>query len=249
MTTLCPEYARAWLRRWDAQQERYVAERERRFEVVGDVLRHALADRPRPLVLDLGCGPGSLAVRLARRLPDARVIGVDTDPLLLALGRSAYPEVARFAEADLRRPGWTARLGLEEAADAVVSATALHYLPVADLAAVYEELAGLIRPGGLFVNADNLYDEQPAIAALAAAVRGERVGDGEDWASWWRAAGQDPVLAPLVAAREAGGTVEGDHRVSVAVHAALLRQAGFAQVGTVWQTGDDVVLAAVRQAP
>ena len=33
-----PAVATAWLRRWDAQQEHYIADRELRFTVIGDVL-------------------------------------------------------------------------------------------------------------------------------------------------------------------------------------------------------------------
>ncbi|GGT04045.1 methyltransferase [Planobispora rosea] len=240
------ELARAWLRRWDAQQERYVADRERRFSVIGDVLAHSLSGHDRPLVLDLGCGPGSLSARLARRLPSARIVGVDNDPLLLALARGAYPRAARFVEADLSLPGWSAALGLDREPDAAVSSTALHYLPPRTLAEVYRELAGRMRSGGVFVNADNLYDEQPAIAGIAATLRRTRVGGGEDWTSWWRAVAAEPALADLVAEREKRASAGGDHRMSVAVHGELLRQAGFDQVGPVWQAGDDVVLVAVR---
>jgi trans-aconitate methyltransferase len=35
-------------------------------------------------VLDLGCGPGSLAARLLERLPAASVVAIDSYPLLLA---------------------------------------------------------------------------------------------------------------------------------------------------------------------
>jgi len=38
------------------------------------------AGRPDPLVLDLGCGPGSLAVRLLGRIPAATVVGIDASP-------------------------------------------------------------------------------------------------------------------------------------------------------------------------
>ncbi|GIH79074.1 class I SAM-dependent methyltransferase [Planobispora longispora] len=245
-TPLRPELAEAWLRRWDAQQEQYVADRERRFTVIGDVLGHSLSGRDRPLVLDLGCGPGSLSARVIRRLPSAQIVGVDNDPLLLALARSVHPRAARFVEADLRLPGWSALLGLDRELDAAVSSTALHYLPPQTLAEVYRELAGRMRPGGVFVNADNLYDEQPAIAAVAAALRRTRVGGGEDWTSWWRAAAAEPALAGLMAEREEGAAGGGDHRVSASVHGALLRRAGFGQVGPVWQAGDDVVLVAVR---
>ena len=55
-------------------------------------------------MLDLGCGPGSLAVRLLDRMPAARVVAIDTDPLLLALGRAAYGGRSglRFVDQDLR---------------------------------------------------------------------------------------------------------------------------------------------------
>ena len=82
------EQAQAWIDRWDAQQQAYLPDREERFTALIDAVEEA-AGRPDPLILDLGCGPGSLAVRLLDRLPQATVIAIDADPLLLALGRAA----------------------------------------------------------------------------------------------------------------------------------------------------------------
>jgi hypothetical protein len=44
------------------------------------------------------------------------VIAIDTDPVLLALGRTAYGDRdgLRFADVDLRSDGWTGALGLEQ---------------------------------------------------------------------------------------------------------------------------------------
>ncbi len=42
-------------------------------------------------MLDLGCGPGSLATRLLDRIPAATVIALDADPVLLAIGQAAWP--------------------------------------------------------------------------------------------------------------------------------------------------------------
>jgi len=50
-------------------------------------------------VLDLGCGPGAVAARLADR--GARVIGIDRDPELLAIARARCPHGCRLVEADL----------------------------------------------------------------------------------------------------------------------------------------------------
>src|SRR5580692_12515812 len=91
--------ARGWIDRWDRQQEVYMPDREERFTALIDAVE-AGTGRPDPLVLDLGCGPGSLAVRLLARLPAATVIAADADPVTLSLGRAAYGDLRglRFAD-------------------------------------------------------------------------------------------------------------------------------------------------------
>src|SRR5215469_1504856 len=137
---LDPAAARDWIGRWDRQQEVYLADREDRFTALIDAVE-AGTGRPDPLVVDLGCGPGSLAVRLLTRLPEATVVAVDADPVTLSLGRAAYGDVPglRFLDADLRVPGWEASLGLDPAqqVDAVVSTTALHWLTAPELRQLY----------------------------------------------------------------------------------------------------------------
>ncbi len=249
-----------WVSRWDAQQEWYMPDREERFTVLIDAVE-AGAGRDDPLVLDLGCGPGSLAVRLLDRMPAARVLAVDTDPLLLALGRAAYGGRAglRFADQDLRNPGWAAALGLERPADAAVSTTALHWLDAAQLRAMYAELATVLRPGGLVLDGDHLKEDEaavPVLARLADAVserdaRRRSGGPGEpreDWKAWWEAATADPELAGPAAERGRRRLSE-DHHGSESVlliqHVAALRAAGFAEIGTLWQYGENRILCAV----
>src|SRR5258708_40023169 len=116
--TLTQAAADAWIARWDAQQQAFLPDREERFTALIDAVQEC-AGRDDPLVLDLGCGPGSLAVRLLDRIPAASVIAIDTDPLLLGLGRAAWSGRSwadsgsgrlgslRFADLDLRVRGWT----------------------------------------------------------------------------------------------------------------------------------------------
>ena len=70
----------------------------------------------------------------------------------------------------------------------------------------------------------------------------------ENWHAWWDAAAADPALAGHVAER-ARRRVEAGHHVSestlLATHVEALRAAGFAEVGTLWQRGDNRVLCAV----
>jgi len=253
------DVARAWIDRWDRQQEGYIPDREERFTVLIDAVEAGVG-RPDPLVIDLGCGPGSLAVRLLQRLPRATVIAVDADPVLLALGRAAYGDVPglSFVDLDLRTPDWSARLSVDRLADAAVSTTALHWLPEPHLRAVYKELATVLRPGGLFLDGDHLGADERATPTLARLERAvceyeerRRFAEGrpEDWRAWWDAATADPALAEAVALR-AERSDDGGHGSAETLrldsHVSALRDAGFAEIGTLWQHGDNRLLCAIR---
>jgi SAM-dependent methyltransferase len=234
---LTRDAAAVWIDRWDAQQQGYLPDREERFIALIDAVQEC-AGRPDPLVLDLGCGPGSLAVG-----PDG--------------AGSARVGSLRFAEADLRLPGWSAALGMERLADAAVSTTALHWLPPDALAAMYAEVATVLRPGGLLLNGDHLTEDEataPTLARLGRALneREERRrapdGRSESWAGWWDAVQVDPALADLVATRRTRSP-ESEHHGSpsglLSEHLGALRAAGFTEVGTLWQRGDNRLLCAV----
>jgi SAM-dependent methyltransferase len=257
---LTPAAARGWIERWDAQQAGYVPHREERFTALIDAVA-AAAGRDDPLVLDLGCGPGSLAARLLDRLPAATVVAVDADPVLLALGRAAVGRPGlRFADQDLREPGWAAALGLDRPADAAVSTTALHWLAQGELAALYAELATALRPGGVLINGDHLADDAPTLArlgdALLDAERQRQYPAGppeqpENWTDWWAAVLADPVLAGPAARRGDRSRLPAHHTAQsefLEMHVAALRAAGFSEIGTIWQHGASRLLCAVTPA-
>ncbi|MGC9377979.1 class I SAM-dependent methyltransferase [Streptomyces sp. MH13] len=247
--------ARTWVERWERQQQRYAVDREERFTVITDVVEHVTAGRSRPLLLDLGCGPGSLAARLVDRLPDAEIVAADMDPLLLELGRTHHADAARYVDTVIGAHGWTDDLGLERPLDAAVSTTALHYLPEPVLLDTYRRLAVLLRPGGVLVNGDHFPPDEATCSDITAYVgrrRAERTGGHahEDWQEWWTAAARDPELADLFAERAqrraAHGGSGGGEDLAVDRHAELLRRAGFRHVAPVWQFGDSTVLVAVK---
>ncbi len=260
-----PEVARRWIGRWDAQQQAHLPDREERFTALIDAVEEC-AGRPDPLIIDLGCGPGSLAVRLLGRVPGATVVAIDRDPVLLELGRAAWAgrmgggtaAGLRFADLDLEVPGWSAALGLGRPADAAVSTTALHWLAPGALGPLYAEVAGLLRPGGLLLNGDHLAEDQaaaPVLARLGWALieREERRrapgGRGETWDGWWAAVTAEPDLAGPVAERARRAPPAAHHGSPsglLATHVNALRAAGFGEVGTLWQRGASRLLCAVR---
>ncbi len=256
--TLSRAAALAWMERWDDQQQVYLPDREERFTALIDAVAEA-AGRPDPLVLDLGCGPGSLAVRLLDRLPEATVVAIDTDPVLLALGLAAWSgrPGLRFADIDLRIPGWSRGLRLDRQADAAVSTTALHWLAVPELTAMYAELITVLRPGGVLLNGDHLEEDEktaPTLARLGSALiaREEQRrfpgGHAENWADWWTAVLADPALAAQRAERDRRRHSSDHHQpetLRLRSHVTALRAAGFAEIGTLWQRGSSRLLCAV----
>lgn len=94
--------------------------------------------------VDVACGDGYLVELLARRLPSAQIVGIDMTPEELAVARGrALPENVQLVTARAES------LPLPDAsADAVVCHMALMLFD--DARSVINELARVIRPGGIF---------------------------------------------------------------------------------------------------
>jgi SAM-dependent methyltransferase len=237
----------AWQESWDRQQEWYLPDREERFRIMLDMVEALVGTAPR--VLDLACGTGSITARLLARFPDATSTGVDLDPALLAF---AGDERVRLVTADLKNPDWPTKLPYDSY-DAVLTATALHWLHREPLADLYGRVAGLVRAGGVFMNADHMIDETtPRINAAERAQRHARMDQAKrdgilDWAEWWQLAAKDPVLAEPTARRYEiyGEHADGD-MPSARWHARALREKGFGEARPVWCSPSDTLLLAVK---
>ncbi|MEW5847966.1 MAG: methyltransferase domain-containing protein [Myxococcota bacterium] len=111
-----------------------------------------LALQPGEAVLDVGAGTGTLAILLKQRVPSARVVGLDIDPAILEIAG----EKARNAGVDVE---WKEAPAQDlpfraQSFDRVVSSLAFHHLRSADKHAAMEEVARVLRPGGMFLLAD-----------------------------------------------------------------------------------------------
>ncbi|TQV83146.1 trans-aconitate 2-methyltransferase [Denitrobaculum tricleocarpae] len=73
-------------------------------------------------VLDLGCGPGNSTELLARRYPEAEILGLDSSPDMLSKARERLPQ-AVFLEADIA--SWAP----EKPFDLVFANAVLQWLP------------------------------------------------------------------------------------------------------------------------
>lgn len=253
-----PLDAAAWQDSWDRQQNHYMPDREQRFAAMLDAVEAVVGSAP--TVLDLACGTGSITARLLDRLPEARSVAVDVDPALLAIAAATFagdPRV-RIVRGDLADPSWPDEIdpapGAAGRFDAVLTATALHWLSQDVLRRVYRDVVGLLRPGGLFVNADHMSDAGLPTVAAALAEQHRRHQEASsaagvaDWDEWWQGARRAPELSALVAERDRrfGGTHARSFAPPVDFHLEALRAAGFGEVGQIWRGGNDAAVAGLR---
>jgi SAM-dependent methyltransferase len=243
----------AWQESWDRQQEAYLPDREERFTALLDTVA-ATADGPGPAVLDLAGGTGSISLRVLRRFPYATTTLLDVDPVLLTIARESLDQRSTVLTADLRDPDWAAGLPRHDY-DAVLTATALHWITPERLATLYAEIRQVLRPGGVFVNVDHMPDDglpglTTKLGDRARARRESRYTAGAvlSWDAWWDHVTEDPVLGPLVEQRR---KVFADRHATewnppLSWHLDALRTAGYAEAGLVWRGARDAAVTGVR---
>jgi SAM-dependent methyltransferase len=102
-------------------------------------------------ILDLACGPADITVRFARAYPDARLVGLEGSPPMLALGRQRVHEAGlddRIGFAHMRLPD--ADLSQLGTFDAVVCTNSLHHFH--DPSVLWDAMRATARSGAcLFV--------------------------------------------------------------------------------------------------
>jgi trans-aconitate 2-methyltransferase len=95
-------------------------------------------------VLDAGCGSGRVTAMLLERLPEGRVIAVDSSPSMVEAARELLPaDRVETCVADVEK------LELDEPVDAVFSNAVFHW--ILDHDELFEHLHAALRPGGQLV--------------------------------------------------------------------------------------------------
>jgi SAM-dependent methyltransferase len=128
------------------------------------------------VVVDLGAGTGQFALQAARRF--GRVIAVDVSPAMVAALR-AKAEAEGIDNLTAERAGFLS-FNPGHPVDGVFTRHALHQLPDFWKAVALQRIADMLRPGGVLLLRDLIYDFSPAEAA-------------DVFAGWLAGAATDPA--------------------------------------------------------
>ncbi|MBU2509976.1 class I SAM-dependent methyltransferase [bacterium] len=243
----------SWTKRWDQMQERYLAERSERFNQIVKIIKATQPEASR--ILDIGCGTGSLSQRLLKELPNVELHCVDIDPTMLWITESLktkFEDRIQIYRLDLRDNSWAKNFSLPF--DAVVSATALHWLNACQLNTLYQTIGQLLCSGGIFLNADHVGSESLKIQKYWKACREklrsiENNNASDDWDSFWSSYSKalkldvNKIHNHLFKDRE-GGPEDG---LPLSWHVDRLRENGFSMVDCFWRCNCDAIYGGLKE--
>lgn len=115
-----------------------------------------------PQILDIGAGTGLLSSFLLNRYPEARITLIDISEKMLEVARQRFSgnENIKYVVGDYTK------LNLSEEFDLVVSALSIHHLEDSDKKELLRKCYSVLKPNGIFINADQVIGETPYIDSL-----------------------------------------------------------------------------------
>jgi tRNA (cmo5U34)-methyltransferase len=210
---------------YDALRRRLVPDYDGFYRAAVEALERVGGDVRR--VLDLGAGTGLLSAAIADAFPDVEIELLDASQAMLALAQrrlGGFVHAVYVADMSGAVPAGPF--------DAVVSALAIHHLEHPDKRALMARVHAALRPGGVFVNAEQVDGPTPKLTAIY-----ER-----RWADDCRALGAAPH--EIDAARE---RMRHDRCADVQTQLQWLRDAGFATADCIYKSWRFAVLIAQKE--
>ncbi|MGH7951887.1 MAG: class I SAM-dependent methyltransferase, partial [Limisphaerales bacterium] len=159
---------------------------------------------------------------------------------------------AKLILADLRMDNW--RKQLPASFDAIISATALHWLKEVEMKNLYRQISKLLRPGGIFLNADHVASRNSRVQMFWGKSRGEmrRVENktGEDWEKFWKSYTQALEISGQrnKSERVLGGWNGGvEDGLPLEWHFNQLKANGFVHLDCFWRCDCDAIYGGFRK--
>lgn len=190
-----------------------------------------------PHIVDLGSGSGRLAGRVLDEFPGSAVTLVDRSEPFLEIARGRLDPARSRLVVSALQDEWAA--AIDRPVDAIVSMSAIHHLETPEKRTLYQRCFDRLRPGGLFINADEVRPDDPAEYLQRLRTWGRHmdavVAEGRvtpamaDALRSWQERNIDRFEEPRRSGDDCHDTAD--------VQLAMLRDAGFTDVTVPWAKG------------
>lgn len=207
--------------------EEYDSQRRKLIPCFEDFYKTATAlanvHNSRPAILDLGAGTGLCSYFLLKKYPDAQLTLIDLSDKMLEVARKRFANhlSVQYITQDYLSYQYP------EQYDIIISALSIHHLTGRQKEDLYKKSFQLLKPGGLFINADQVLGQTEFLENLYQT----------DWRVKIKASGLGSE--ELKAAYE---RIKLDTMSTSADQLTWLEQAGFADVDCVYKYFNFVVL-------
>jgi len=211
---------------YDSQREYIIPEMQQYY---GAAVWAMETCEPKPAILDVGAGTGLLSAFLLEKFPHARLTLMDISENMLDMARQRFAMrsgteyiVCDYSQMDLGGPY-----------DIVCSALSIHHLSPEDKRQLFGRIFSALKPGGMFVNADQADGETPYFS--------------QRYLDYWNAFLRS---GPMTEAQHAGilkrrDTLDRNEKLSVQLM--WLAEAGFSDVDVVYKNRTFIVTVARKE--
>jgi tRNA (cmo5U34)-methyltransferase len=182
-------------------------------------LFHYLPDSLVPKqMLDLGCGTGNLTATALKYFPDAQIHALDISGEILEECRLRF---AGHTNIHYHQQDFNSLNFADDSFDLIISGIAIHHLPDAEKIKLYLSIYKVLKPGGIFIFADQTSGATTEIYHKhITRWKDEAFKLGSTQQNW------DMWMAHQTAH---------DYHSSIVWHIDHLRQAGFTDVDVIWK--------------
>ena len=165
------------LTKFDEIAQKYDSQRRKLIPCFDDFYNTAASlvqlDHEAPRILDLGAGTGLFSSYMLRKYSQAKLTLIDLSTGMLDIAKERFEEAGASEVTYLA--GDYSTFEDAEPYDAIISSLSIHHLEDEAKQTLFSRIFQLLKPGGVFVNADQVLGETPFLDGFTVRIGSPRL--------------------------------------------------------------------------